>query len=197
MFCDEHCMVLVYFLKCIFGKYFWGILEKWQALVGIGGNKRPTFVLCPLFTQLRLNIAPKAANLYFTQIHISLNFNAMLNALNFCTLFKFSLGFTENYMTIECVTRNISIIFVAILHFDRSKKFCEFLVVLCLQPILSLLFLKFGASVKIWALAPSFAESNQLTRGISHLHRCLKCLNCLNWTFDTVSEGANDIWKFG
>ena len=166
--------------------------------MGIGGNKRPTFVLCPLFTQFRLNIAPKAANLYFTQIHVSPNFNAMLNALNFCTLFKFSLGFTENYMTIECVTRNISIIFVTILHFDRSKKSSEFLVVLCLQPILSLLFLKFGASVKIWALAPSFAENIQLTPWNFSFASLLKlkstvCLNCLNWTFDTVSEGANDI----
>ena len=45
------------------------------------------------------------------------------------------------------------------------------------------LFLKLGASVKIWVLAPSFAQSTQLTRGISHLqqlgHQNLKLLKLL------------------
>ena len=176
----------------------------------VSGNKRPTFVLCPVFTQLGLNIAPllpATANLYFNPIHFSPNFQyftmltAMLDTLKIFGISAFFLSiFCIGFTVHECHSTNlvyvICEIFMMSLHFPTSNKTpINFLVVLfCVcnkQPILFLLFLKLGASGKIWALAASFAQNSQLTRGISHLqhqhHLMLKLLK-LNSIVCTVIE---------
>ena len=152
-------------------------------------------------TELLLLLATVRQSTYIStqatshQTSLHFHYTAMLKLLN---IFGISVLFPNlasasqktTYMTSECITKNSANIicedFLRTLCFVPSKNLVNVLVVLFYvcnkQPILSLLFLKLGASGKIWALAASFAQRSQLTRGISHLqqhHRMLQLLKLL------------------
>ena len=169
----------------------------------ISVNKLLAFVLLPTFSWSRLNIATVTGTLATCHSNsaLVLHISGISATLAFFALFWNIAVMSKNqgdwlsvlnYKRTRAYKSIVEMILVAHCQngYDCLLMFCSEVHVQCSHTLCMVgttkfasLFLKLGASVKIWVLAPSFAQSTQLTRGISHLqqlgHQNLKLLELL------------------